>query len=157
TTVPADEAQVNISRSIVNHVLVQKKAVLSQDASMDKDLPTSASIADLKLRSVMCVPLLTPDAQALGILQLDTTHRKQFHQEDLDFLTAVASQPAIAVQNARLHELALEQQQRFATEQRAMVLTTVHNLRQPLTAVRGALMRAAGTIERQDAVVTERQ
>ncbi|MGC8639657.1 MAG: SpoIIE family protein phosphatase [Isosphaeraceae bacterium] len=101
---PADEAQVSISRSIVNHVLVQKKAVLSQDASMDKNLPTSASIADLKIRSVMCVPLLTPDGQALGILQLDTSDRKQFHQEDLDVLTAVASQAAIAIQNAALHE-----------------------------------------------------
>ncbi len=110
STIPADEAQVSISRSIVNHVLVQKKAVLSQDASMDKNLPTSASIADLKIRSVMCVPLLTPDSQALGILQLDTSDRKQFHQEDLDVLTAVASQAAIAIQNATLHESLLERE-----------------------------------------------
>ena len=110
TTIPADEAQVSISRSIVNHVLVQKKAVLSQDASMDKNLPTSASIADLKIRSVMCVPLLTPDSQALGILQLDTSDRKQFHQEDLDVLTAVASQAAISIQNATLHESLLERE-----------------------------------------------
>ncbi len=110
STIPADEAQLSISRSIVNHVLVQKKAVLSQDASMDKNLPTSASIADLKIRSVMCVPLLTPDGQALGILQLDTSDRKQFHQEDLDVLTAVASQAAIAIQNATLHESLLERE-----------------------------------------------
>ena len=87
---PADEVPMSISRSIVNHVLGQKKAVLSQDASSDKNLPTSASIADLKIRSVMCVPLLTPDGQALGIIQLDTSDRKQFHQEDLDVLAAVA-------------------------------------------------------------------
>jgi len=105
-----DEARLTISRSIVNHVLVQKKAVLSQDASMDKNLPTSASIADLKIRSVMCVPLLTPDSQALGILQLDTSDRKQFHQEDLDVLTAVASQAAISIQNATLHESLLERE-----------------------------------------------
>ncbi|MGD0041706.1 MAG: SpoIIE family protein phosphatase [Isosphaeraceae bacterium] len=110
STIPADEAQVSISRSIVNHVLVQKKAVLSQDASMDKNLPTSASIADLQIRSVMCVPLLTPDSQTLGILQLDTSDRKQFHQEDLDVLTAVASQAAIAIQNATLHESLLERE-----------------------------------------------
>jgi serine phosphatase RsbU (regulator of sigma subunit)/pSer/pThr/pTyr-binding forkhead associated (FHA) protein len=109
-SIPDDEAQLSISRSIVNHVLVQKKAVLSQDASMDKNLPTSASIADLKIRSVMCVPLLTPDGQALGILQLDTSDRKQFHQEDLDVLTAVASQAAIAIQNAALHESMLERE-----------------------------------------------
>jgi sigma-B regulation protein RsbU (phosphoserine phosphatase) len=110
SSIPADEAQVSISRSIVNHVLVQKKAVLSQDASMDKNLPTSASIADLKIRSVMCVPLVTPDGQALGILQLDTSDRKQFHQEDLDVLTAVAGQAAISIQNATLHESLLERE-----------------------------------------------
>jgi serine phosphatase RsbU (regulator of sigma subunit) len=108
--IPDDEAQLSISRSIVNHVLVQKKAVLSQDASMDKNLPTSASIADLKIRSVMCVPLITPNGQALGILQLDTSDRKQFHQEDLDVLTAVGSQAAIAIQNATLHESLLERE-----------------------------------------------
>jgi serine phosphatase RsbU (regulator of sigma subunit)/pSer/pThr/pTyr-binding forkhead associated (FHA) protein len=102
--VPDDEVPMSISRSIVNHVLGQKKAVLSQDAGNDKNLPTSASIADLKIRSVMCVPLLTPDGQALGILQLDTSDRRQFLQDDLDVLAAVASQAAIAVQNASMHE-----------------------------------------------------
>ncbi len=100
----------SISRSIVNHVLGQKKAVLSQDASSDQNLPTSASIADLKIRSVMCVPLLTPDREALGIIQLDTSDRKQFMQEDLDVLAAVACQAAIAVQNAAMHESLLERE-----------------------------------------------
>ncbi len=108
--VPDDEIPMSISRSIVNHVLGQKKAVLSQDAGNDKNLPTSASIADLKIRSVMCVPLLTPDGQALGILQLDTSDRRQFLQDDLDVLAAVASQAAIAVQNASMHENLIERE-----------------------------------------------
>ena len=108
--IPADEVPMSISRSIVNHVLGQKKAVLSQDAGADKNLPTSASIADLKIRSVMCVPLLTPDREALGIIQLDTSDRKQFHQEDLDVLAAVASQAAIALQNAQMHESLIERE-----------------------------------------------
>jgi phosphoserine phosphatase RsbU/P len=110
TIIPADEIPMSISRSIVNHVLGQKKAVLSQDAGADQNLPTSASIADLKIRSVMCVPLLTPDREALGIIQLDTSDRKQFAQEDLDVLAAVASQAAIAIQNAQMHESLLERE-----------------------------------------------
>ena len=110
TSVPADEVPMSISRSIVNHVLLQKKAVLSQDAGADKNLPTSASIADLKIRSVMCVPLLTPDKEALGIIQLDTSDRKQFAQEDLDVLAAVAGQAAISIQNAQMHESLLERE-----------------------------------------------
>ncbi len=110
TTIPADEAPMQMSRSLVNHVLGQKKAVLSQDAGADKDLPTSASIADLKIRSVMCVPMVTPDGEAVGIVQLDTSDRKQFRQEDLDVLTAMAGQAAISIQNARLHESLLERE-----------------------------------------------
>lgn len=101
---PADEAPMSISRSIVNHVLEHKKAVLSQDAGNDSNLPTSASIADLKIRSVMCAPLLTPDGQALGIIQLDTTASKQFQPDDLELVVAVASQAAISIQNATMHE-----------------------------------------------------
>ena len=110
TSIPADEVPMSISRSIVNHVLLQKKAVLSQDAGADKNLPTSASIADLKIRSVMCVPLVTPDKEALGIIQLDTSDRKQFAQDDLDVLAAVASQAAISIQNAQMHESLLERE-----------------------------------------------
>ncbi len=107
-TIPSDEVPMMMSRSLLNHVLGQKKAVLSQDASTDKNLPTSASIADLKIRSVMCVPMVTPSGQVVGIIQLDTSDRKQFHQEDLDVLAAVAGQAAISIQNAQMHESLLE-------------------------------------------------
>jgi serine phosphatase RsbU (regulator of sigma subunit) len=51
----------------------------------------------------MCAPLLTPDGLVLGVIQLDTTDRRQFRQDDLDVLVAVAGQAAIAVHNATLH------------------------------------------------------
>jgi phosphoserine phosphatase RsbU/P len=109
-TIPEDEVPTSISRSIVDYVLGQKKAVLSQDAGADKDLAGSASIADLKIRSVMCVPLLTPDNKALGIIQLDTSDRRQFNEDDLDVLAAVASQAAISIQNASMLESLLERE-----------------------------------------------
>jgi sigma-B regulation protein RsbU (phosphoserine phosphatase) len=104
----SDEAPMSISKSIINQVLIEKRAVLSQDAG--QEIPTSASIADLKIRSVMCAPLLTPDGQALGILQLDTSNRRQFQQEDLDLLVAVANQAAIFMQNAQMHQEILERE-----------------------------------------------
>ena len=109
-TTPEDEVPTSISRSIVDFVLGQKKAVLSQDAGEDKNLPTSASISDLKIRSVMCVPLLTPDDKAIGIIQLDTSDRRQFNEDDLDVLAAVASQAAISIQNASMLESLLERE-----------------------------------------------
>jgi serine phosphatase RsbU (regulator of sigma subunit)/pSer/pThr/pTyr-binding forkhead associated (FHA) protein len=106
----SDEARLSISRSIINHVLGQKKAVLSQDAGNDNNLPTSASIADLKIRSVMCAPVLTPEGQPLGILQIDTSDRRQFDQDDLEVLVSVALQAASAIQSAAMHESLLAQE-----------------------------------------------
>jgi serine phosphatase RsbU (regulator of sigma subunit)/pSer/pThr/pTyr-binding forkhead associated (FHA) protein len=107
---PADEARLQFARTIIRHVVQQKNSVLYQDAGADQNLPTSASIADLKIRSVMCAPLLTSDGHILGILQLDTADRKQFGQEDLDILEAVARQATIALQNAEMHETLVAQE-----------------------------------------------
>jgi serine phosphatase RsbU (regulator of sigma subunit) len=107
---PADESGPSISKTIMSAVLNQKKAVLSRDATSDANLPTSASIADLRIRSFMCAPLLTADGQALGILQLDTTDRQEFRQLDLEVLSAVASQAATAVQYAAMHERLIQRE-----------------------------------------------
>lgn len=108
---PADEPRMRISKAIINHVIDNRKAVVSQDASNDMNLPTSASIADLRIRSVMCSPLLTNDGQILGIIQLDTSDRRSFTQEDLDVLEAVARQATIALQNASMHEALLKRKE----------------------------------------------
>jgi serine phosphatase RsbU (regulator of sigma subunit) len=108
---PADEPRMRISKAIINHVIDNRKAVLSQDASNDLNLPTSASIADLRIRSVMCSPLLTNDGQILGIIQLDTSDRRSFNQEDLDVLEVVARQATTALQNASMHEALLKRKE----------------------------------------------
>jgi serine phosphatase RsbU (regulator of sigma subunit) len=81
------------------------QAILSEDASSDNRFILSQSIADFRIRSVMCAPLLTQDDQPLGVIQLDTQDRnKKFTQDDLSLLMGVASQASIALVNARLHE-----------------------------------------------------
>jgi hypothetical protein len=101
TSVPADQFPLSISRSVVDYVLGKKEFVMFRHLSADPRLPTSESIADLGIRSVMCAPLLTPGREALGIVHL-TSDRTQFHQEDLELLAAVASQASIAIRNAQL-------------------------------------------------------
>ena len=101
----SDETRLTISRTIMKAVLDQRKAVLSQDVGNDANLPTSHSLMDLRIRSFMCAPLLTPDEnRPLGILQIDTTDSQKFTQDDLDVLLAVAGQASIAIQNASMHE-----------------------------------------------------
>jgi phosphoserine phosphatase RsbU/P len=100
-----DDTSASYSRSIVRECLKTVQAFLSDDATTDKRFNMAQSIADFRIRSVMCAPLWTQDNKAIGVIQLDTQDRsKKFTEEDLSLLMAVASQASVALENARLHE-----------------------------------------------------
>jgi serine phosphatase RsbU (regulator of sigma subunit) len=111
-----DESSASYSRSIVRECLKTAQAFLSDDASQDKRFNMAQSIADFRIRSVMCAPLCSQDNnKAFGVIQLDTQDRgKKFTQDDLTLLMAVANQASVSLENARLHEtqLAREREQR---------------------------------------------
>ncbi|MBM3998272.1 MAG: FHA domain-containing protein [Planctomycetes bacterium] len=97
-----------ISRTIVNEVLKAKEAILSADAASDNRFELSQSIADFRIRSMMCAPLLDIEGEPLGVIQIDTLdQRKRFEADDLEILAAIAAQAGIAINNAQLHEQAL--------------------------------------------------
>lgn len=105
------EEAIRISRTIVRRVMESREAVLSADAASDERFDMSQSIADFRIRSMMCAPLLDGAGEAIGVLQVDTVdQRSRFRQEDLDVLASVARQAAFAVENAQLHAAALKQQ-----------------------------------------------
>jgi phosphoserine phosphatase RsbU/P len=99
------------SRTIVRRCLETLQSYLSEDATSDSDVGAAQSIAEFKIRSVMCVPLATQDGKALGVIQLDSQDRtKKFSQDDLKFLICVAGSASIALENAGMHETILAQQ-----------------------------------------------
>jgi len=105
-----DDGTIRISRTIVNQVIDSKEAVLSADAASDERFEMSQSIADFRIRSMMCAPLINGDGEAIGVLQIDAVDsRNRYQEEDLELLVSIASQAAIAIDNARMHEQALEQ------------------------------------------------
>ena len=107
------------SRTIVRRCLETLQSYLSEDATSDADVSAAQSIAEFKIRSVMCVPLATQDGKPLGVIQLDSQDRtKKFSQDDLKFLVCVAAQASVALENASLHE-AILRQQKLEEENRA--------------------------------------
>jgi serine phosphatase RsbU (regulator of sigma subunit) len=100
-----DDEGVRYSRSIVHRVIDTGQSILSEDASAGKGVDLSQSIADCRIRSMMCVPLVgRASPKPFGVVQLDTQDRfKQFTQDDLKLLLAVAGQAAVALENATMH------------------------------------------------------
>jgi sigma-B regulation protein RsbU (phosphoserine phosphatase) len=108
---PHEETNARPSKTIVRKCLETGQAFLSDDASRDDRIQLSQSVVDFRIRSVMCVPLCTPEGKAFGVIQLDTQDRgKKFTQDDLKLLWGVANQAAIAMENARLHEEAVQRE-----------------------------------------------
>ncbi len=94
------------SKTIVRRCLEQMQAYLSEDASSDANLGSAQSIAEFRIRSVMCVPLATSDGKPLGALQLDTQDiTKKFREDDLKLLTIVGNLASVAVEKAQNHAM----------------------------------------------------
>jgi serine/threonine-protein kinase PknK len=96
-----------VSRSITTRVLETGEAFRSDDAVNDEAIEPRASITELKLRSVLCVPLRVGEA-VRGCLHVDNRFAQgQFDAGIQDLLEAFADQAALALE--RVHLLAENQ------------------------------------------------
>jgi adenylate cyclase len=96
------DEQIMLSKSILHEVEQQKKAVLSSDAQMDSRFSGAHSIIMQGIRSTMCVPLLHGE-ELLGIMHMDSQiATNAFTEKDLQLFSGIASQAAVAIQNAKL-------------------------------------------------------
>lgn len=97
-----------ISRTIYEYVAGEGRAILCEDALADGRFKASRSVRESRVRTMMCVPIRDRGGRAVGVLQVDTTAAEsRFGRDDLDFLVAVAGAVGMAVENSRLHEVAV--------------------------------------------------
>ena len=105
----SDDDTVKLSRTILKTVLEQRTGILSFDASNDSRFQASESIANLTIRSMMCVPMLSIAGEPMGVINVDTQNAfNQFKPDDLDLLMAVAGQAAMSYEQAKLLVTATE-------------------------------------------------
>ena len=72
-------------------------------------------LVDAGLRSVCCVPLITR-TRVLGTLNVGSTREAAFSPADVDFLTQVAGQAAIAIENATAYQEIAQLKDQLAEE-----------------------------------------
>ncbi len=94
---------IRYSKSIVTRVINEGKPVVMTDISLDKDADLSDSIRSMKIRSVMCVPLISR-SHVKGVIYVDSLKEPHgFRKEDLRLLMALASPASIAIENALMY------------------------------------------------------
>ena len=123
-----DEAavkRVKLGQGLVGWAAQHKEPVLVSDVSTDpRYIP---AVKDVK--SELVIPLLLKD-RCIGVFDLESPELDAFTKEHAELLTLLASQAAVAIENARLYEevrrneLRIEKELRFAQRVQAALLPT---------------------------------
>jgi HD-GYP domain-containing protein (c-di-GMP phosphodiesterase class II) len=97
-----EQASVQPSWTIVNRVFTENVATLSLDAYSDSRFASQKSVIFQSIRSVMCAPVSSA-SHVWGVVYVDNLNtQKNFEEEELEFLMAVARQAGIALENLHL-------------------------------------------------------
>ena len=93
------EDSVKISRTIIKRAVSELRSVLTSDAMTDARFRSQDSIIMNKIRSVICVPLVSAQ-EVRGVLYLTCSRLGElFTEGDLELATAVGSQLSLALEN----------------------------------------------------------
>jgi len=86
----------------VDRVVREGKGLMMFDTFSEENANLSESIRTMKIRSALCVPLVSR-GDIRGVIYLDSIRQPYgFRSEDLSLLTALSSSAAVAIENALL-------------------------------------------------------
>ena len=92
---------VHVSRTVVEHVMTERVAVLTNDIKTSETLKSADSLVAAQITSLMCMPLIVVD-RLLGAIYLDTSDPiVLFDEAHLQLLAGIAGMAAVSLENAR--------------------------------------------------------
>ncbi|MBN1119986.1 MAG: GAF domain-containing protein [Anaerolineae bacterium] len=99
-----EDGEDQISTSIMNRVVESGEPILIEDAMSDQSFGKSISVVELKLRSVMCVPLISRGITIGAVFVENRLAKGVFEKDDLPPLILFANQAAVSIVNAMLND-----------------------------------------------------
>jgi signal transduction histidine kinase len=127
-----------ISHSVLEQVVQTGESVVLSDAMHDPQFGQARSVMTLRLRSIMCVPLITCNRTIGAIYVENRSVRGRFRESDLAPLQLFANQAAIAIENTELIEnlkIANDHLTELDELKNNFIILVSHELKTPLTAV----------------------
>lgn len=94
--------KIKMGEGVYGEVALTGQAVVVEDAARDHRL-TRPEVQKMQIQTQLIVPLLVRD-RVRGIVCVAMRRPRQFIHEDIELLTAVGTQIATAIENARLYE-----------------------------------------------------
>ena len=105
--------KVKLGDGLVGYAALHRTPVNVPDVTVD---PRYIQVVD-DVRSELAVPMLLKD-RCIGVFDLESPEHDAFSKRDVEILTLLASQAAVAIENARLYQAVSANQKRLETEVR---------------------------------------
>ena len=108
---PLSEIRVKIGEGFAGHVAETGEVLNIPDAYADPRFNQHFDqVSGFRTRSILTAPMLNPQQKIIGVVQLLNKEDGPFTFRDERLLTAMASQAAISIENARLYQQEIQQQ-----------------------------------------------
>ena len=98
-----DSSELRISRTVLDDVVKEKKALAFVDVTVDDKLKRAQSIIQQGIRSILCAPLIVGES-VVGVLYVDYLVSRQISEEDVRLIAQIARFAAIKLETTRLRE-----------------------------------------------------
>jgi len=95
---------IEVSKSGVDRQVLRGNSVLIPDATEDTRFQYPERAREEGIRSVLVVPLAT-HGQIIGVMRVYTAERREFADQEIEFVNLIADLSAMAIDNARLYQL----------------------------------------------------
>jgi len=105
--------RVRLGEGLVGYAALHREPVLVSDVSQD---PRYIKLVP-DVRSELAIPLLLKD-RCIGVVDLESPELDAFSKRDVEILTLLAGQAAVAIENARLYETVRANEERLEKELR---------------------------------------
>ena len=102
-----DNSELRISRTVLQEVVEEKKALAFMDVSVDEKLSRAQSIIMQGIRSILCAPVTIGDT-VVGVLYVDYLINRQISEDDVRLVAQIARYAAIKLETTRLREEAIQ-------------------------------------------------
>ncbi|MGD9209877.1 MAG: GAF domain-containing protein [Desulfobacteraceae bacterium] len=96
------DRSLGLNEGVVGHVATHRKPLIIKDVKRNRRFKEKEMARKMGLISMVGVPLLLKDDKVIGVLNCFTSESYQFTKTEVNLLTAVANQAAVAILNTEL-------------------------------------------------------
>ncbi len=125
-TLPEDRGANIRPSGMTRRALLERRSFVVADTALEPDL--NPTVRQTGIRSLICMPLISK-GQPLGVMYVNSTQPNKYSENDVQLISAMAGQAAVAIENGQLFKHLAEGRDRLqavldATREGLMMLDT---------------------------------